>query len=66
MSRWIINGRTTVTYILKKISWNLYKRSIEQRIMDYCRVEFKPWEFESAFTDAMIKQEQAFMSGAKQ
>ncbi len=54
-----------MTYILKKLSWNLHKRSIEHRIMDYCRIEYRPSDVDAAFNEAMRQQEQYFMSSSK-
>lgn len=58
-------GEYTVTYILRKLRWNLQKRSIENRVMHYCKIEFRPADIDAAFTDVMRKQEQMFMKGAK-
>ena len=54
-----------MTYILKKIRWNLQRSSLETRIMNYCRIEFRPSDVEAAFTEAMKQQEALFMRGSK-
>jgi hypothetical protein len=54
-----------VTYILKKIRWNLQRNSLEQKILNYCRIEFRPCDVEAAFTEAMLRQEALFMGASK-
>lgn len=54
-----------MTYILKKIRWNLQRNSLEQKVLNYCRIEFKPCDVEAAFTEAMLHQEALFMRGSK-
>ena len=53
-----------MTHILKTICWNLKRNSLEAKIMNYCRIEFRPYDVESAFIETM-KQQKALYMGAK-
>lgn len=50
-----------MTHILKKIRWNLQRNSLEQKILNYCKIEFRPCDVDAAFMEAMTHQKATFM-----
>ena len=47
--------------LIQNIRWALVRQSLEQKVMNYCKIEFRPYEVDAAFTAAMNKQKNAFM-----
>lgn len=52
-----------MTYLLRAIRWKLQRNSLETKILNYCKIEFRPSEVDAAFTAAMEKQKNLFMKG---
>lgn len=52
-----------MTHILRQIRWNLQRRSLETKILNFCQIEFRPSDVEAAFTEAMAQQKARFMRG---